>query len=95
MSKFKSILFWSICYVLSLVFFLIVFPISIFITVFPLPYIFLIVYVSGVAFFSVFAFRKGIRQSRMKRVLFVFLLVPMIAYIAILISIGMGWLQWL
>jgi hypothetical protein len=90
----KQMIFWVICYVISVGFLAIVFPISIFIIGAPFCFIVPAIYIIGGAVLSVLAFRRSERQSLMKKILFGYMLVPMMAYALIVISVGAGWLQW-
>ena len=95
----KSLLFWGICYVQALICLLIVTPILIFITPFPFCFAAPAVYVAVVAVLSKFALRNPalrgkIPQRLLKGILLALLLIPLIAYLLVLLSVGMGWLPW-
>ena len=90
----KSVLLWGICYALALICLLIIFPIQIFLIGSPFCFVIPAAYVVAVAVLSVLAFRKGACPRVCKRVLFGLLLIPMVAYLAVLLSVGMGWIQW-
>ena len=93
MNKSKIILFWSVCYILSLASFILAFPILL-LTLFPYSIFIVGVYSFAIFVLSMLCFQKNALEKRiLKKVLFGVLLVPVIALLAILISMGAGWLH--
>ena len=89
----KKILFWAICYILSISSLISAFPILLF-TFYPYSIMAVAIYTIAMVIMSVLSFRKStIRAAKIKQLLFVFLLIPIITLIAVLVSIETGWLH--
>ena len=94
MSKSRKFLFWTICYMLSFLSLITVFPILLF-AFYPYTVLAVAMYVVMVVVFSVLSFRKSaIKRNIIKRILFGALLVPIIVLITALVSIELGWLRY-
>ena len=90
MSKSKRILFWTICYILSLVGLIIAFPILLF-TFYPYSIIGVTIYAVVTVILSVLSFCKSaVKHTAIKQMLFVFLLIPIVILIVVLASIETG-----
>ena len=92
MKKTKTILFWVICFTLSLTSLVVSFPILLF-TFYPYSIAVIALYVVIVSVLSVLSFHRNTQSTAKKRVLFGVLLVPIVALITILVSIEAGWLR--
>ena len=94
MNKTKGILFWIVCYSISLASLIVSFPIVLF-TLYPYSIIGIAVYAIVVIVLSILSFRKIANKNTIpKRVLFGVLLVPIITLSSILVLIQAGWLHY-
>ena len=94
MKKTRSILFWVICYTISLASLIASLPIALF-TLYPYSIIGIVVYTVTVIVLSVFSFCKTADTHTIsKKVLFGVLLVPIITLLAILVLIQAGWIHY-
>ena len=91
-NKSKIILFWIICYVLSLTSLTITFPILL-LTFYPYSVISIAFYVIGLVALSLLSFYKRNVNNTIKTVLFCFLLIPIVALIITLVAIQIGLLH--
>ncbi len=93
MIKSKSIVFWSIFYLITLVCFIISFPVLLF-TFYPYSIIGIILYPITVILLSLLAFKKkNTDKPIFKTILFYILLLPVITLAILLISIEIGWIH--
>ena len=94
MKKTRGILFWVICYTISLASLIASLPIALF-TLYPYSIIGIVVYSVTVIVLSVFIFCKTAdKHTISKKVLFGVLLVPIITLSAILVLIQAGWIHY-
>ena len=89
MNKSKIIWFWIVCYILSLASLIITFPILL-LTFYPYSVISVAFYVIGLITLSLLSFHKINVRNTIKKVLFCFLLLPIVILIIILIAIQAG-----
>ena len=93
MKEIKSKLFWIIYIAISFVALIVAFPTLLF-TTYPYGIIAIALYLVVALLLSVFSLRKSIPQSNsIKKVLFVWMLIPIITLITMLILIGIGIIQ--
>ena len=90
--KNKKLLLWIIGFVLSIVSFALCFPILLF-TFYPYSIVVFSIYAIMVIILSALSFYKKTQSRTIKRMLGLILVIPMIALIAVLISIQVGWLR--
>ena len=93
MTKMKKVLFWTLIFVLSIACLAIAFPIWLFV-VDPYGGVSMFgfaLYVAAVAVLSLLSFTAYNRIA--KQLLFGVLLIPVVMLVALLISIGAGWLH--
>lgn len=92
MSKSKILIFWAILFILSIISFVLCFPLLL-LSFYPYSIVVLSLYAIIVAILSVLSFHKKTQSIKIKRILWWILLVPMVALIVILISIQTQWLH--
>ena len=94
MNKINGILFWVVCYTISIASLIASFPIVLF-ALYPYSIIGIAVYAVTVIVLSILSFRKTANKyTTSKRFLLGVLLVPVITLFAILVLIQVGWLHY-